>query len=112
MSLTAVCLRIPGTCGEWIQTLDQGKECLVSLPINRYTTVTLRKTTEVLAKQSQAELLPDLFILAAGGWVSYHRKFAKPASLAMIGQHGGISEKEIAVPIIKLASYSSSLLVP
>lgn len=61
---------------------------------------------------SQAELLPDLFILAAGGWVSYHRKFAKPASLAMIGQHGGISEKEIAVPIIKLASYSSSLLVP
>ena len=31
-------VRAPGTCGEWIQTYDRltDRECLVSLPINRY----------------------------------------------------------------------------
>ena len=59
-----------------------------------------------------SELLPDLVVLAATNRVCYHRAFAKPASLAMIGQHGGVSDQEIAVPILRLANYSSSLLVP
>ncbi len=68
MSLRAVGLRVPGTCGEWIQTIDQGKECLVSLPINRYTEVHLQLTDEKIAKESRALLLPksqQALVLAA-----------------------------------------------
>lgn len=58
MSLKTVGLKVPGTCGEWIQTVDQGKECLVSLPINRYTEVHLSLTDVTSAQKSQAILLP------------------------------------------------------
>lgn len=58
MQLKKVCHKIPGTCGEWIQTVHEGKECLVSLPINRYTTVTLEKTDEATAELSQSLLMP------------------------------------------------------
>ncbi|MFM6977474.1 MAG: alkaline phosphatase family protein [Micrococcales bacterium] len=56
--------------------------------------------------------LPDLVVLAAPTSVCYHRSFSKQTSLAMIGQHGGISDLEIAIPILRLGAYSSSLLVP
>lgn len=58
MRLRTVGLKIPGTCGEWIQTVYEGRECLVSLPINRYTTVTLTLTDTETALASQAILLP------------------------------------------------------
>lgn len=58
MRLKTVCLKIPGTCGEWIQTVSQGRECLVSLPIDRYTTVTLTRTDTQTALESHALLLP------------------------------------------------------
>lgn len=57
-------------------------------------------------------VLPDLVILAAEKNACYHRGYSKPASLAMIGQHGGLSEAEIAIPMLRLSGYSSSLLVP
>ena len=59
-----------------------------------------------------SNILPDLVVLAGQNVACYHRSFAKPASLNMIGQHGGISDAEITVPIIRLGSYSSSPLVP
>ena len=54
------------------------------------------------------ELLPDFVVLAADGYACYHRNFAKPASLRMIGQHGGLSQTECALPLIRLGGYSSS----
>ncbi len=38
MPLKTVVVKVPGTCGEWIQTVEpsSGKECLVSLPIDLY----------------------------------------------------------------------------
>jgi hypothetical protein len=66
-------------------------------------------SSEVL---SHRNITPDLVVLAGAKRVTYHRNFAKPASLNMIGQHGGVSAEEITIPILKLASYSSSLLVP
>lgn len=65
--------------------------------------------TEVNTK---ANVLPDLVVMAKPGRACYHRSFAKPASMEMIGQHGGITDQEIGIPIIKLGAYSSSLLVP
>lgn len=58
------------------------------------------------------DVLPDLIVLAAPKRACYHRNFAKQASLTMIGQHGGVTEAEIAIPILRLGAYSSSLLVP
>jgi hypothetical protein len=57
-------------------------------------------------------VLPDCVVLAGTNSVCYHRSFAKPTSLKMIGQHGGLSEAEITVPLLRFVSYSSSLLVP
>lgn len=66
-------------------------------------------SSDVLA---HSNIKPDLVVLAGTKRATYHRNFAKPASLNMIGQHGGVSVEEITIPILKLASYSSSLLVP
>lgn len=59
-----------------------------------------------------SNILPDLVLLAGPKRATYHRDFAKPASLAMVGQHGGLSDAEISIPILRLGAYSSSLLVP
>jgi predicted AlkP superfamily pyrophosphatase or phosphodiesterase len=58
------------------------------------------------------DLLPDLIVLATAEVAIYHRKFAKANSLKMVGQHGALSNEEISIPLIRLAAYSSSLLVP
>ena len=58
------------------------------------------------------DVLPDLVILALGDIAIFHREFAKPTSLRMIGQHGSITERETKVPALRLGAYSSSLLVP
>ena len=60
----------------------------------------------------EADLMPDLVILALGEIAIFHRQFSKPASLRVIGQHGSITDKETKVPALRLGAYSSSLLVP
>ena len=47
------------------------------------------------------DYLPDLFVISNEGYACYHRGFAKPQSLRMIGQHGGISQTELSVPLLK-----------
>jgi hypothetical protein len=50
---------------------------------------------------STAEIVaPDLVLLPKGDRVIYHRDFAKPKSLEMIGQHGGMSKAEWEVPLL------------
>jgi hypothetical protein len=43
---------------------------------------------------------PDLVLLPKADRVIYHRDFAKPKSLEMIGQHGGMSKTEWEVPLL------------
>jgi hypothetical protein len=43
---------------------------------------------------------PDLVLLPKADRVIYHRDFAKPKSLEMIGQHGGMSKAEWEVPLL------------
>ena len=43
---------------------------------------------------------PDLILLPKADRVIYHRDFAKPKSLGMIGQHGGMSKAEWEVPLL------------
>lgn len=60
--------------------------------------------SEVTAAAS--ERMPDLFLIAVAECALYHRKFAKPKSLRMIGQHGALSPEELTVPLIKLGAFS------
>ena len=50
--------------------------------------------------------MPDIFIIASGQTALYHRDFAKPKSLKMIGQHGSISEDELFVPLLRFGAFA------
>ena len=50
--------------------------------------------------------MPDIFIIASGQTALYHRDFAKPKSLKMIGQHGSISDDELFVPLLRFGAFA------
>lgn len=52
-----------------------------------------------------ATYVPDLVIIWNGDYVGYDRRFAKTQHLKMIGQHGGISDRETRIPLLRLAGY-------
>ena len=52
-----------------------------------------------------SNLLPDLYIIWRDLRVGYDRRFAKPSHIKLIGQHGGISDVETRIPLIKLGRY-------
>lgn len=58
------------------------------------------------------DVLPDLVVLALQDVAFFHRAFAKPSSMKVVGQHGSITERELKVPVLRFGAYSSSLLVP
>ena len=49
--------------------------------------------------------MPDVFIVAVKNCAMYHRDFSSPKSQRMIGQHGGVSDAELLVPLLKLGIY-------
>jgi hypothetical protein len=49
--------------------------------------------------------VPDLLIIWQSNAVGYDRRIAKPQHLKMIGQHGGISDRETRIPLIKLGEF-------
>jgi predicted AlkP superfamily pyrophosphatase or phosphodiesterase len=49
--------------------------------------------------------MPEIFLIANGQTALYHRDFAKPKSLSMIGQHGSISDDELFVPLLRFGAY-------
>lgn len=51
-------------------------------------------------------LMPDVFVLARTRCAFYHRKFSKPQSLKMIGQHGSVSPTEMKVPLLTWGAWS------
>lgn len=48
---------------------------------------------------------PDLYLIWRDSKVAFDRRFCKPQHLKMIGQHGGISDCETRIPLIKLGMY-------
>ena len=54
----SVVVKVPGTCGEWIQTINGKRECLVSLPINRFTEMKISFKEKRAALKSQSDLMP------------------------------------------------------
>lgn len=60
------------------------------------------------ALRDEPDLLPDCVVLPAAGYACYHVGFAKATSMRMIGQHGGLSATECALPFIRLGAYCSS----
>lgn len=48
---------------------------------------------------------PDFYIIWNGSVVGYDRRTAKPQHLKMIGQHGGISDREMRIPLFRFGSY-------
>lgn len=57
-----------------------------------------------ISHESRATL-PDLMLFARPRSALYHRGFAKPKSLQMIGQHGGISPEELTVPLVRFGAF-------
>lgn len=55
--------------------------------------------------KSRTEYLPDLFLIWKDRQVGYDRRFAKTHHMQLIGQHGGISDVETRIPLIKLGKY-------
>jgi len=53
-----------------------------------------------------SERMPDLFLITIGTWALYHRDYAKPKSLNMIGQHGSISPEELTVPLLRFGAFA------
>ena len=56
---------------------------------------------------ANAQFLPDLFVISKTTTACYHRGFAKPQSLRMIGQHGGVSQAELSVPFLKMGAFKA-----
>ena len=55
--------------------------------------------------ESSTKYLPDLFLIWKNRQVGYDRRFAKTHHMNLIGQHGGISDAETRIPLIKLGKY-------
>ena len=58
------------------------------------------------ASIANADKLPDLILISLEGFACYHRGFCKPQSLRMIGQHGGISQSELQVPLLRFGGFA------
>lgn len=50
--------------------------------------------------------VPDFVLIASGAEVFYDRRTAKPQSLKMVGQHGGVSDRETRVPLIRAGGFA------
>jgi hypothetical protein len=49
--------------------------------------------------------VPDFVLIASGADAFYDRRTAKVQSLKMVGQHGGISDRETRVPLIRAGGF-------
>jgi predicted AlkP superfamily pyrophosphatase or phosphodiesterase len=77
-----------------------GEAVIVANPDELYATGWL--TTPV----ANQRFLPDLFLISQSTVAVYHRQFAKPQSLRMIGQHGGVSQTELLVPLLRFGAFA------
>lgn len=54
------------------------------------------------------ERMPELFLISMGETALYHRGFAKPKNLQMIGQHGSVSSDELNVPLLRFLGFAKN----
>jgi Type I phosphodiesterase / nucleotide pyrophosphatase len=78
-----------------------GDRCIVA------TSSELKQAGWLTMTVANEQFLPDLFLISVGVAACYHRMFAKPQSLKMIGQHGGISQAELSVPLLKFGAFAN-----
>ena len=52
------------------------------------------------------QVMPDVFLLAIKQVALYHRDFVPAKSLAMIGQHGGLSAAELSIPLLGFGAFA------
>ena len=52
------------------------------------------------------ELMPDIFVISRSQIALYHRSFAKPKSMLMLGQHGSISPEETKIPLLRFGAFA------
>jgi hypothetical protein len=50
--------------------------------------------------------MPDVFLLATKQVALYHRDYVPAKSLAMIGQHGGLSAAELSIPLLGFGAFA------
>ena len=51
------------------------------------------------------DYVPDLYLIWQKDYVGYDRRSAKPQHLKLIGQHGGITDRETRVPLVKFGAF-------
>ncbi len=52
--------------------------------------------------------LPEICVVSLSDVAVYDRRFAKPKSLNMIGQHGSISPRELSIPLLGFGAFAYS----
>lgn len=57
------------------------------------------------ASESLRDFIPDIYLIWNRDFVAYDRRFAKPHHLRLIGQHGGISDRETRIPLLRFGCY-------
>ena len=60
----------------------------------------------VVAEAAESRM-PDIFALPRSRSAIYHREFTTPRSELMIGQHGGVDQDEISIPLLAFGGYSA-----
>lgn len=50
---------------------------------------------------SALQRMPDLVLLARGSFTLYHEHFSKPKSYRMVAHHGGLTNQELRIPLIR-----------
>jgi hypothetical protein len=55
--------------------------------------------------EGSSEYSPDVYLIWNDAQVAYDRRFSKPNYLKMIGQHGGISDIEMRIPLVRMGKY-------
>jgi hypothetical protein len=60
----------------------------------------------VIADAAESRM-PDIFALPSSRSAIYHREFTTPRSELMIGQHGGVDQDEISIPLLPLGGFAA-----
>jgi hypothetical protein len=52
------------------------------------------------------DLMPEIFVISKTRVALYHRRFAKPKSMQMVGQHGSITSEETKIPLLRFGAFA------
>ena len=82
--------------------IDLARSALEAAGVDAYlTTIAQASGLGWVSGAVTTDRLPDFVLVAKGESAFYDRRTAKPQSLQMIGQHGGVDDLETRVPLIR-----------